>query len=686
MNPTSFISGSIKVFLLALGGLVGAWFIVFLFHGQEAEVAAPSFLFQQADQQGEPLPPGAIARLGVPRSRQPGGVYRATIQALAFSPDGSILASTQGHWGVVLWDTATGQEIRRLDVKGVYLYYLFFSPDGKRLGWSGNDNISLTGVIDLATGKKLWRAPGGGQSVFTPDGKAILVGACHQYARLLNAETGQEIYRFEGPDKNWQLIANVALSPDGKTAATDYQYYNLLGRNQYNRPIRTILWEISSGEMLASFENATHQTRRMIFSPDGQSLIQTSPWQGSIYFRNLRTGEVIRQVGMTGNIVFLLPAPRGQIAVLKQHYDSKSDLNKSTIHFLEADTGREVRQIETGKRLWFLAFSPDGKTLAGCGEEAFLCWWDMTTGTILKEFEGHRGTIQVLRNSADGKTLASWDSQKEICLWDVAARRQRFKYYLNSYFPEVDFSPDGGVLALNGSNQRILLLKLPEVKIRGFLPGPPALVRFAPDGQAIAWVEWHGDIHLIDLASGKERKKFLGHKGEVRALAFSGDGAVLASASWTKSRSVIPPEDPWPPVPDDSVRLWEVATGKEKWRGQAKAECLALSADGNLIAFGVQNQITIRNQNVNQVHTWQGDSGAVTALAFSLDGKYLISGGQDGIIVWSAATGKERFRFPPVGAVHQLLILPDGRTLASAGEDGSILLWDWVGFLPKKRS
>jgi WD40 repeat protein len=121
-----------------------------------------------------------------------------------------------------------------------------------------------------------------------------------------------------------------------------------------------------------------------------------------------------------------------------------------------------------------------------------------------------------------------------------------------------------------------------------------------------------------------KRMTLVGHTDGVYSVAFSPDGKVLASGSR-----------------DKTIKLWEVATGKE-------------------------------------LPSFSGHTNSVSSVAFSPDGKVLASGSEDKRIkLWEVATGKELPSFyGEWDDWHSVAFSPDGKVLASGGGDKTIKLWD----------
>src|SRR5262249_29167397 len=140
------------------------------------------------DAHGDPLPEGALARLGTIRLRHD---HRTTDLAMAFSPDTKTVV-TAGNGILKRWDVATGKLLGRFADR--HWFTVMYAPNGKWLA-SGGD------LIDASTGQLVRRLDGGALA-FSPDGKLLAAHASDGAVTLWNTTTGEAMQKLRGHDKH----------------------------------------------------------------------------------------------------------------------------------------------------------------------------------------------------------------------------------------------------------------------------------------------------------------------------------------------------------------------------------------------------------------------------------------------------------------------------------------------------
>ncbi|MCP4935935.1 MAG: WD40 repeat domain-containing protein, partial [bacterium] len=397
--------------------------------------------------------------------------HTGTVRTIAFSPDGRTALSGASDQFVILWDVETGQEIRRFVGHDGWVRTVAFSPDGETAvsgGFVGDTVSSVANpgqliLWNLASGQELRRFEGHPSGVvaaaFTPDGRAILASsgfftnASNEYSLMLwDTETGQKIRDFEitGQSDNFSL----ATSPDGRTALTGTSNDEV------------ILWDMDTGQKIRTLEGHTGlMVTSVAYTPDGRHAISGDA-NGLIILWDLASGNPIMQTGVQKPhiggwhandeaVLNLVISPDGRTAL--------STAGDGTLVLWSLVDAGEIRRFEghQTETILSVAFTPDGKrVLTGEWGNAFnfsfgnsnlLRLWDVETGEELRSFAGHSAGAIMITISADGRQALSGSEDGTIRLWDLETGeeiRQILAHTGGVY--AVAISPDGR-LALSGS-------------------------------------------------------------------------------------------------------------------------------------------------------------------------------------------------------------------------------------------
>ena len=196
-----------------------------------------------------------------------------------------------------------------------------------------------------------------------------------------------------------------------------------------------------------------------------------------------------------------------------------------------------------------------------------------------------------------------------------------------------------------------------------------ASVAFSPDGRFALSGSFDKTLRLWDVATGKEIRSFAGHTEEVTSVAFSPDGRFALSGSF-----------------DNTLRLWDVKTGKEirSFGGHTReVQVVAFSPDGRFALSGGGGDKTMRLWDVatgNEIRSFVVYTRWVSSVAFSPDGRFALLGSMlddKSLRLWDIATGKEIRSFTGhTSSVSSVAFSPDGRFILSGSQDKTLRLWD----------
>lgn len=482
---------------------------------------------------------------------------------------------------------------------------------------------------------------------FSPDGARLAV-ATDIAIWVYNAHTGAEIALVKRQPLGISAVKSIAFAPDSTTLA--------FGSGSLGRATGTVeLWDTTTGERLTVLGEDMGSVHALEFSADGTTLASVS-WAGPIryYLWEVATGrEVLSFTKPQGRI----PHSKGAL-VLSQapHSVASTDMETVKIWDVVTEELRHTFAAADGNPTLALAFSPDGKTLAGGYVTIRL--WDTETGNERSELDGHTNGVHIMTFSPDGKILASGDTVGKVILWDLDSPNPK-PLRKKSTLPSLLRSITGDKSSQTNNRRKNSAMIEHTLPIEGlnFTPDSRRLVTGSQDGAAIVW----------EAETGNRLFTVTGHTGTVKALAFLEDDKTLISAS-----------------SDGTLRIWEIGTGNQQLipiKHKRSIFCMALSADRKTVAIGgVGNEVHLWNADTkNFVATFKtGHPNYVDALAFSPDDKILASGSRDRKVeLWDVANHQRLSILDGyTDGIISMIFSADGKKFASNSRDGTAHLWD----------
>lgn len=645
---------------------------------------------QRVDLYGDPIPKGALTRLGTMRLCQ-----RQGARTIAFSPDGRTLASSGHEDSIRLWDVRTGRLLRRYrGTESDRSRAIAFSPDGKRLVSGGRSG--LVRLWDVKSGKEVYKKRAQKEDVYSiayaPDGRTFATAA-DGWIRLWDVSTGADLLRL-GP--GWW----ASFSPDGKTLAAG------------GGDIR--LWNLETGADPLVIENAG--AGQVVFINGGKRFISTGARTepGTTEFGVGASISVLRVWdAATGKLLdeFEAEEPDRGLCRIALSEDGKilASGHYERLRIWDVQTGKVIRTIDGEPTVQYgqygPAISPDGKILASLDVKNGIWLWDIATGRrLLDHLESHGGQVTSVSWARDGRRVATAGTDSMVRVWDPVGGRLVQKFRLSTLWARaVLFSADGRTVVAAGeardpkTRERVGVVKLFSVatgkELRVIdMPGRAMGAALSQDGKLLAVAAETepftsafpgGTIHVWEFGTGAKLAELRGYKHHFPQMTFSPDGKSLFCLSASQT-----------------VRHWSLPEGKELGRftvGErtsfSRAGCFAADAKAVFMTKKSRSEgssfvelIARELPTGKERFSIKVPSTTASALAVSPGGEILaLSLAPDPnrrpvaapIVLWDAASGRKLLDIEiDDGRAISLAFSPDGKTLVSGMLNGTALVWD----------
>ena len=578
--------------------------------------------------------------------------FLSSVFTVAFSPDGTLLATGEARGEVRVWDVATGKPLLVLPGHTAWVRSVAFSPDGTLLASASEDRTIR--FWDTPSGHCVNLLRGHDDRVraisWSPDGATLASSSDDRTIRLWDTQTGECRHTLTG---HRHRIYTIAFSPDGATLASG------------SRDCAIKLWDLATGLCSATLKGHCQGVSSVEFSPDG-TLIASGSRDKTLKLWHLETGEMLRTLtGHSNGVALIRFHPNGQILA--------SGGIDNTTRLWNPQTG-ECRQILRGHEAWVhsLDFSPEGDILASGSVDGAVKLWNSNTGECLTTWQGYDSSIKCVAFSPDGNLIASGSDDKILRVWDATTGKCLHPWPDHvGVILSVAFSRDGRFLASasSGIDRTIRLWDLTEGRCWKTLTGHDGAVwrvAWSPDGRTLVSCSSDRTLKIWDVFGSTPPKTLTGHAEGLNSVTFSPDGMRIASGS-----------------DDRTIRLWNTQTGEVAniLTGHGDFVRTAIfSPDGTQLISGSDDR-TIRlwdTQTGDCLQVLSDLGSGIHQVTLSPDGSILASTNADRTVqLWNWPAGT------PLGTLegHTHIVWwsafrPDGKAIVTGSEDETMKVWD----------
>lgn len=582
--------------------------------------------------------------------------HDGSVNACAFSPDGTRVVSASSDATLKLWEVRSGADCATLRGHTGSVNACAFSPDGTRIVSASSDTTLK--VWDTHTGMELATLRGHPLEVsdcdFSPDDRWIVSIGIEDKARLWDAQVYRE---RECPEQVGYVktIGACAFSPNGARVVSA----------SYKRRLK--LWWRDKVDDPTILKGHTDDVGGCAFSPDGMRVASASK-DGTLRTWSTVTGlKLTTMKSHTWNTDCAF-SPDGS-RIISAGFDG-------SVRLWETQSGAELTAL-AGHTLPVnaCAFSPDGSRILSASADGTLRLWDAQGLTRAGMVQGHGGEIRACAFSPDGSRIATASADQTLRVWDAQTRVEIA--VLEGHTGEVcacAFSPDGRRI-VSGGGWHDDTLKIWDSRTGEELASwadkhgaMKTFAAFTPDGAAIiSWAFYENALRIQDARTGDE---LVAPAGEIPSwvYALSPDGAQVVFGGV-----------------DDSLKVWDAKPSTPQItlvgsRGGGGIGRCAFDAAGDRIIAAVDKELHMWDARTGDtLQTFSSHSDEVRACVISPDGRWVYSASSDKTCrLWDAETGNPAATVFLPGSVSALAVHPWLPRVACGDVSGSVNVLEFV--------
>jgi len=595
----------------------------------------------------------------------------------------------------MIWDVASGREIRSLVGHSARVTGVAVSGDGRQIATVASDSRLILWDVESGEQRATYECEVLCNSVaFSRDSSRVYIGGYGNFYTELAADTGALIRQQR------VVVKPLDLAPLGPGFLMLSDLY------------RAYVWDIEREKTVQEFMKGNYSYAQA--SPDGRFIATAAGYAGALTYS-------IHAVG--GQRLLVANGIRSRAMAFSPDSEQIAIVGGPIAHVINISTGETVEVL--GERVPLptfgeVTFTPDGAHLL-VGNQLF----DIGTGDLVQSFSGRAQEVTAVAFTPDGQGLVSvlnpLDGQAQptpyrIRTWDLTSLRPQDTW-------------EGTMPAytqlrsrLSADGQRAMVITEESGDVWDLLEGrrtyelPFAAYSmgggFSSDGEALVVGRFDNPnrlIHVYETRTGQLQEnggeaEFFGYNGQ--SVAFSHDGRTVAFAGkdasfhlWAldgnevSEAHVVATEDPVRTAPHEmafspdgsflavgsggELQLWDVATGQQEWVTDAhdrvgifdQLNHIAFSADGRLLVTGGSDNMgrVFSVEDGTLLHRLKGHDAEVHHVAVSPDGRLIASAGGAEISLWNAASGELLASLISVGEQDYAAICPDGYYQASRG-------------------